>query len=288
MPGYIPYEAMMARLSGPEGPFEEMRKFPERFYVHPVRIIKDLYYVGDKAVCMHLIDTGDGLILIDGGYPTNRALLVNAIWEAGFNPNNIKYLILTHEHYDHFGAADFFRTMYGCKIVASAPTADVLQNHPERAMIDNQHTYLEPCKVDVIVNDGDVLELGSVKLKMLLTPGHGEGVLTFLFDMTDDDGKTYRCALFGGATTVTMYKKHLKKYGIRMSILEDFPNSLKRLHSEKVDIVLGNHPRQNDTLGKIARMKDGEPNPWIDPTEWDRFLDNTLAMFRDFEAQDID
>lgn len=288
MPGYIPYEAMMARLSSPEGPFEEMRKFPERFYIHPVKIIKDLYYVGDKMVCMHLIDTGDGLILIDGGYPTNRALLVNAIWEAGFNPNNIKYLILTHEHYDHFGAADFFRTMYGCKIVASVPTADVLQNHPERAMIDNQHTYLEPCKVDVIVNDGDVLELGSVKLKMLLTPGHGEGVLTFLFDMTDDDGKTYRCALFGGATTVTMYKKHLKKYGIRMSILEDFADSLNRLHSEKVDIVLGNHPRQNDTLGKIARMKEGGPNPWIDPAEWDRFLDDTLAMFQDFEAQDTD
>lgn len=286
MPEYIPYEAMMDRLNSDNGPFSEFKKFPEKYYVPPVKIVKDLYYVGDKMVCMHLIDTGDGLILIDGGYPTGRATLVNAIWASGHSPYDIKYLILTHEHYDHFGAADFFRTMYGCKIVSSAPAAEVLRDHPERAMIDSKYSYLEPCVPDLIVNEGDILELGHTKIRFLLTPGHGEGVLTFLFDMTDDDGTTYHCALFGGATTVTMYKKHLREYGIRFSIWDDFLHSLDRLHNEKVDIVLGNHPRQNSTLEKISRMREGGPNPWIDPAEWERFLDETKAMFLEWSKAD--
>ncbi len=282
---YIPYKVLMKRLQG--GGFEELQAFPERYYVHPVEIIKNLYYVGDKMVCIHLIDTGDGLILLDAGYPTGRATLIQAIWESGHNPADIKYVVLTHEHYDHFGAAEFLRTMFGCKIIAAEETLDVFQNHPERALIDNNHTFLQICPVDITVKEGDVLELGNVKIRFLVTPGHGEGVLTMIFDMTDYDGTVYRCGLLGGATTATMYREHLKLYGIRFSIWDDFIHSLDRLHSEKIDINLGNHPRQNKSLEKIAAMGEGKPNPFIDPTEWDRFLDETKAMFEEFMRDDL-
>ena len=287
MAEYIPYHVMMERLNGKNGPFEDMRKYPEKYYVPPVKIIKNLYYVGDKMVCIHLVDTGDGLVLIDAGYPTNRALLIQAIWASGHNPADIKYIILTHEHYDHFGAADFMRTMFGCKIVASVPTAEILRDHPERAMIDNGHSYLEPCSVDITVEDGEKMTVGAVTFTFYLTPGHGEGVLTIVFPLTDEDGKEYCCALFGGATTVTMYQEHLKRMGIRLSIWEDFVQSLDRMRQIEVDIVLGNHPRQNDSMGKIARIVPGGQNPFIDPTEWKRFLERTKSDFLEWCQADL-
>ena len=69
----------------------------------PFSIFGNLYFVGNADVGSYLIDTGDGLILIDTAYPTTRALLVQSIWEAGFNPGDIKYILHTHGHFDHFG-----------------------------------------------------------------------------------------------------------------------------------------------------------------------------------------
>ena len=62
--------------------------------IEPFKIADGLYYVGDKKVCIHLIDTGDGLILIDSGYLGAEHLLVDSIWRAGFRKQNPKPLNL--------------------------------------------------------------------------------------------------------------------------------------------------------------------------------------------------
>lgn len=59
---------------------------PAISYVEPFKIADNLYYVGDKQVCIHLIDTGDGLILLDSGFPCATYLLIESIWRAGFDP----------------------------------------------------------------------------------------------------------------------------------------------------------------------------------------------------------
>ena len=43
----------------------------------------NLYYVGDTWVCIHLIHTGQGLLLIDAGNYNTSGMLINAVWEAG-------------------------------------------------------------------------------------------------------------------------------------------------------------------------------------------------------------
>ena len=87
----------------------------ESRYVKPFRMYGNLYYVGDDWVCAHLVDTGDGLLLFDAGNCGGgaTAMLVQAIWEAGFNPTDVKWLVLSHGHVDHIGAVNFFRRMFG-------------------------------------------------------------------------------------------------------------------------------------------------------------------------------
>ena len=70
-------------------------------YIKPGRIFGNLYFVGIRAVCTHLIDTGDGLIIIDPGYRESLHIIIHNIRALGFNPMDIRYIIATHAHYDH-------------------------------------------------------------------------------------------------------------------------------------------------------------------------------------------
>ena len=84
----------------------------EERYMHPFRIFGNVWYVGDSWVCVHLIDTGDGLLLLDGGNSGATAMLVNAIWEAGFKPADVKWMVISHGHLDHnFGNVFIYKTV---------------------------------------------------------------------------------------------------------------------------------------------------------------------------------
>ena len=90
------------------------------FAVEPFRIFGNLYYVGDRKVCCHLLDTGAGLILFDTGYRNAVHLYLESIRKLGFDPADIKYIIHSHEHFDHFGGSNEIRALYGSKVCMSA------------------------------------------------------------------------------------------------------------------------------------------------------------------------
>jgi len=117
---------------------EHYFRYPAKYNVKPFRIIGDLYYVGDARVCVHLLDTHDGLILFDSGFHHTIHLLVQAIWEAGFDPKDIRYIIHSHGHYDHFGATNDFKELYGCKTFLSAVDAELLRENPARSLMEYQ------------------------------------------------------------------------------------------------------------------------------------------------------
>ena len=56
----------------------------ENRYIAPFHIYGRVYYVGDDWVCAHLIDTGDGLLLIDAGNCGGSHVLIHSIWKMGF------------------------------------------------------------------------------------------------------------------------------------------------------------------------------------------------------------
>ena len=119
-------------INSPMGKFhidQELR------YIKPFQIFGNLYYVGDDWVCMHIVDTGYGLILFDVGNYGATAMLIQSIWEAGFNPRDIKWVVLSHGHLDHIGGATFLRNMFGCKILLGSPDANMFRENPELSYI---------------------------------------------------------------------------------------------------------------------------------------------------------
>lgn len=217
----------------------------------PIRILDNVYFVGTYQASSHLIDTGDGLILIDTGYARTLYLLIHSIHTLGFRPEDIKYIVLSHWHGDHAEATRQVVALSGAKTLIGRKDAEKAKR------------FFDP---DILLDDGDTLTLGNTTMTFLDTPGHTRGTVSMFFD-AQEDGKTYRCGMFGGAGANTMVREKFDYDGCR----EDYRASVHRLQNEKVDVFLGNHTWNNDTAGKAAKGT-GKGNPFVDPALWHTFL----------------
>ncbi|MBO4872627.1 MAG: MBL fold metallo-hydrolase [Lachnospiraceae bacterium] len=262
---------------------------PADYALEPFRIFGPLYYVGDKRVCEHLIDTGDGLVLIDSGYPHTIHMLVDSIWRLGFDPKDIRYIIHTHGHYDHYGASNEFKKLYGCQLVISRTDAELLRSNPAASSdswssIVTPLAYIPPA-FDRLLEDEEDFVCGNLTIHCVEVPGHTPGAMAFFFDLTEK-GRTLRAGLFGGAGLGSVRKSVLEHRHQPLSLQQDMLDSLEKVRGQKVDIHLGNHPANNHTLERRARQLAGDPNAWIDPAAWVRFLDETRAKFEKMFAEE--
>lgn len=261
--------------------YQHFYQCPEAYYVKPFRIYGTLWFVGNENVGAYLIDTGDGLILIDTAYPTTRALLVQAIWEAGFDPRDIRYILHTHGHFDHFGATNLLVSLSGAKTFLGAEDAAMFRERPELALVEDGHyTFVPLFQPDVELRDGDIIELGSIRIRAVSVPGHTMGVMAYFFEL-EENGRTELAGLYGGIGLNTLCRDFQEAHHVP-EYRDHYLASLEKVRGEPVTITLGNHTAQNNTMEKRERMlrePDGA-NPFIDPGEWERFIDQAEQRYR--------
>lgn len=247
----------------------------EKRYIHPFRICGNVYYVGDDWVCVHLIDTGDGLLLIDSGNCGATAMLVQAIWEIGFRPDDVRWMILSHGHVDHIGGANFFRHMFGTKLYLGAPDAENFEKRPELSAIQDGTNCMDHLfDPDVRIQDGDIIVFGKTRIRFYMVPGHTAGCIACFFDIPDGN-KILKAGYFGGFGFNTMSKEYLLEAGdTSYHMREEFLDSLAKVRDEQVDVFLGNHTVNNGLLEKRQyQIEHPGENPFIDSTLWGRYLD---------------
>ncbi|MBE7036675.1 MAG: MBL fold metallo-hydrolase [Ruminococcaceae bacterium] len=256
---------------------EEFHKAPATSFMEPFKIADGLYYVGDTRVCIHLIDTGDGLILLDSGFPESQHLLIESIWRAGFNPKDVRWIIHTHGHYDHFGASEEFRRLYGTKLAISRTDAEALREKPTRGHVNNElYPYLTVPTFDYEIEDGEIFEHGNTKIRCVLTPGHTIGVLTFFFEVTYS-GNTYLAGLLGGAGTRALTLPYQCYNEDPEDVAYQMLAAIEKIWNEPVMIHLGNHPENNQTLPKREKQLEEGGNPFVDAQSWHDFLNDLKA-----------
>ena len=240
---------------------------PWRGKMEPFKIFGNLYFVGTHPASSHMIDTGDGLILIDTGYQHGLYLLIDNIYKLGYTPYDVKYVLLTHGHIDHFGSAYALKEMTGCKIVLGEADKTYATGEEDLSWSKELDVYLETFEPDILINDGDEIKLGNTIVKAIATPGHTPGAMSYFFDVTDGNER-YRAGIPGGLGTNSLSKAFLESYGLPISLQKDFIKSMERLKDEKVDIFLGNHVWNNDTLGKYEKLKNGDKYAFVTPNDW--------------------
>lgn len=263
---------------------EDYYRHPARFYVKPFQIFGNLYYIGDKKVCSHLLDTGDGLIVFDSGYSHAVHLLLHSIWSLGFDPRTIKYVIHSHGHFDHFGGGEALRDLFGCKLLLSKADAARMKANPRSALMEYSPTpYAGIPSHDHELEDDEVIALGNASIRCALAPGHTEGTMAFFFDALDGP-QSLRVGYFGGVGFLSLYKAFLEKYSLPSDMQEQLKATLTKLRREQVDITIGNHPSHNGTLEKRGYMLEHpKENPFVDPTVWPELLDAIGNRLDDFQ-----
>ncbi len=239
--------------------------------IQPFQIADRLYYVGDKDVCIHMIDTGAGLVLLDSGYLGAEHLLIDSIWRLGFDPANVRWIIHSHGHGDHFGASSEFQNMFGTKLAISKVDAEILRKKEEAAISKATYPYAKVPTFDRELVDGEVWEIGDVKFRFVLTPGHTPGVLSIFFEVTYE-GKTYLAGMFGGAGTSAISIPAMFCNGMDFDSPQQMLNSVEKVWDEPVVVHLGNHPYNSKTVEKREEQLLHGGNPFIAPDSWHSFL----------------
>ena len=221
----------------------------------PTKVFDNVYCIGSVSVVAWVIETSDGLILIDSMWDDRDAKLIEeGIKGFGLDPKDLKYIILSHGHGDHYGGANYLRNKYAAKVVLTKTDTDLMYN-----LNTGANSPRSPkTKVDIYSKDKDIIKLGDTSITILETPGHTAGCSSFIFPVKYR-GKEYTAVLWGG-TGLPKEKELVAKYK------ESAENFKKEALSRNALVSLTAHLFADNgyaNLEKVANLKEGEANPFI-------------------------
>ena len=208
------------------------------------KIVGNMYYVGTYDLGCYLIDTGQGLILINSGAPGSYPLIKANIEKLGFKTSDIKIITSTHGHFDHVGdLASFQKDAPGAKTYMSERDAPVLESggNVDYRRAEGRGIIYDPVKVDVRTKPGDHIKLGNADLTVHQAYGHTPGATSFTYT-AQEGGKSYN-VLIVNMDGINAGVKLLGSPGYP-TIVEDFANTLKDQATYKPDIWVSSHAGQ--------------------------------------------
>ncbi len=199
----------------------------------PTKLFDDLYFVGTPFVGTIVLKTEEGLVLIDtmNTKKDGEDIIFPGLKELGLDPKDIKKIILTHGHIDHYGAAKFIKEQTGCEVYMTEIDHKYMIDfiYPFNSKEIIQGTEADP-GIDVYVNDGDIIKSGSYDIKVVYTPGHTPGGISLIFPV-HDGGEEHFVGVWGGTKSpadissaydyvksVDHFAKEAEKYGVDVSV----------------------------------------------------------------------
>lgn len=190
---------------------------------------------------VYMIDTGDGLLLIDSGVGLETEKMDQIIESHGFHITDVKKLLLSHYHGDHACGASRIQKASGCEIYAPAKEAKAIEDGDETATsVGPSKGGLYPAdfqypKSDKVIGleEGDTVTLGNVTITVHMVPGHS---LCDMVMYTKVDGKN--CLFTADAVFVCGQVLIQSLYDVS---LYPYSCAMKKLTELEVDALLPGH-----------------------------------------------
>lgn len=267
------------------------------------RLVLPLPFPGLSSVNAYLLPSDDGAVLIDCGIfnpdPTNDhgwKDLQAAVDASGERISNIKRLVITHPHIDHYGMAGRLRRTTGCELWMHKRSYEELEIYraPERAQeqmrtmlldhgVRQEHldeiTAFEDLRIyisEVVdathpLTDGEVIECENRRWEVIATPGHSPSHIC-LWDSSE------RILISGDHLLPTITPHIDYRRGDEVDPLGQFLSSLERIEQLEPDLVLPGHGRP---------FNDGAARARVVARHHDRRLGSILQVIR-HEARTAD
>ncbi|MBA3677076.1 MAG: subclass B3 metallo-beta-lactamase [Sphingosinicella sp.] len=220
----------------------------------PEKLYGNTYLVGFGGLSNALIDTGRGLILIDGALPQAAPMIMANVKRLGFKPSDIKYILSTEPHFDHAGGIAALTRDTGATVIASPRGAQGLRSgrladdDPQRAYA---HSFPGLARVREI-RDGQKLRLGNTVVTAVATPGHTMGSMSWSWQACE----ARRCRNIVFASSLNPVSAEGYRYSARTSagIVAGFKRSYAAMQLIPCDVLITAHPSQS---GSNSRYVEG-------------------------------
>ncbi|GHH03925.1 subclass B3 metallo-beta-lactamase [Comamonas sp. JC664] len=206
--------------------------------IQPLRISDHTWQIGTEELTALLVETQDGVVLLDGGMPQMADHLLANLQRRGFAPKDLRLMLSSHAHADHAGPFAALKRRTGARLVASAESAVLLARGGSDDLHFGDDITFPPVVTDRVVMDGEVVTQGGVAFTAHFMPGHTPGSIAWTWNDTRD-GKPVRMA----------YVDSLSAPGYRLlanprypNIINDYRRSFATVRALPCDVLLTPHP----------------------------------------------
>ncbi|MDX1571991.1 MAG: subclass B3 metallo-beta-lactamase [Xanthomonadales bacterium] len=248
---------------------EMLERFGQPF--EPFHIAGNVYYVGAHEVSSFLIDTGAGLIVIDGGFFETGPMIEANMKQLGFDVADIRILLNSHAHFDHAAGLAYLQERSGAEVIAMRGDARTL------ATGDGQFAEFPAVQVNRVIDDGATVSLGETTLTAIATPGHTPGCTTWTATITTEEGPR-RAVFLCSLSALSVY--NLIDDQDYPDIAADYRFTFAKLEDLEVDIFLAAHGSFFNLEEKAQRRREGAGEAvFIDPIGFANFVADSKARF---------
>lgn len=218
----------------------------------PAHIHGHTWYVGTCGITVVLIETRAGLILIDSG-PADAAPLVLAnIRALGFDPKSVKWILSSHEHFDHAGGIASLQQATGAQLAVGPFAAQALRTgkpYPEDPQAARLAKYaMAPARVDRVLRDRGSLVLGGMRITAHSTPTHSPGSTSWTWQSCEDG----TCLTIAYADSVNTISSDDYRFTDHPDRIDAARAGLRVVEALPCDLIVTPHPDASNLLNRIS------------------------------------
>jgi metallo-beta-lactamase class B len=242
----------------------------------PFRLHGDSWYVGTQGLSAVLIAGSDGLVLIDGALPQSAPLIAANIEALGFSLQDIRWILNSHAHFDHAGGIAALQRLSGARVGARARGAEALRmgnTSPDdpQAGYGREANAFPPVADVVVLETGQVLQVGDIALTLHPSDGHTPGGATWTWRSCDADGDCRNLVFADSLTAVSAPDFRFSRDPARVT---QFRATIAAAAALDCDLLVSAHPGFSGLFEKLAQREAGSgENSLIDPQACARYAE---------------
>ena len=242
------------------------------------RVIGNLYAVGTYDLGVFLITSDEGHILINTALEDSIPLIRRNIESVGFRFEDIKILLQMQAHWDHTAALAEIKQMTDAQMWATEDDAPALEDGGFSDPHFGGRVSFKPVKVDKIIKDGEVIELGDIRLTVIDTPGHTAGSSSYA--MTVYEGGRDYSVVIANMGTINQGKK-LVVDPTYPGVAEDFAKTFRRQKAMQIDVWVAAHGGQYGLHDKYRPGQAYSPDTFVDPDGFRAAVERLEGLYLD-------
>ncbi|TQK07455.1 subclass B3 metallo-beta-lactamase [Herbaspirillum sp. SJZ107] len=235
----------------------------------PFALFGNTYYVGTAGLSSVLITSKAGHILIDGATPQAAAQIAQHIRQLGFRVEDIRYILTSHEHFDHAGGLAELQKLSGATVLTSPEALKVLRTgqadkgDPQYTGPDGDLPPMTPVAKLRAVRDGEVVTLGPLAVTARFTPGHTRGGTSWTW-RASEGGKTVDIVYADSLNAVAADGKRFDGNPGYPTARADIERSMATVEGLKCDVLVSAHPEFSGLWERKAKQPQMGNTAFID------------------------